>query len=49
MPCLAHVQNEEFLDAYCAFLAENGSHDEALETLQKAVELFPDHGFEKYM
>lgn len=42
-------ENEEFLDAYCAFLAENGPHDEALETLQKAVELFPDHGFEKYM
>ena len=43
------LQNEEILENYGAFLAEIGPREEALELLQKAVELFPDQGFEKYM
>ena len=43
------VQNEEYLDSYGVFLAENGPRDEAVTVLQRAIEVAPDHGFEKYM
>lgn len=46
---LPDLQNEEFLNAYGTFLAENGPREEALVMLQRAVDLFPNHGFEKYM
>lgn len=42
-------QNEEYLNSYGTFLAENGPREVALEVLSRAVELFPDHGYEKYM
>ena len=43
------LQNDEFLDAYGTFLAENGPREEALAVLQRAIEITPDHGFEKFM
>ncbi|KAK9827266.1 hypothetical protein WJX81_005908 [Elliptochloris bilobata] len=42
-------QNLELLDALGALLAEAGPAEEAVATLQHAVALSPDAGFEKYM
>lgn len=49
---LTHVcvmQNVVVVDALGALLAEVGPHEEAIEALNRAVELSPDSGFEKYM
>ena len=39
----------EYLDCLGAVLAETGQPDEAIQALQKAVQLQPDRGFAKYM
>lgn len=43
------LQNVEYLEGYGSFLAEVGPRSEALAVLQKAAQLLPDEGFEKYM
>jgi hypothetical protein len=43
------LQNTEYLEGYGSFLAEVGPHTEALAVLQKAAQLQPDEGFEKFM
>lgn len=47
--CILSLQNPEFLDGYGAFLAECGPRSEAITVLQRACELAPNHGFEKFM
>ncbi|EFN50963.1 hypothetical protein CHLNCDRAFT_141593 [Chlorella variabilis] len=42
-------ENVEYLEGYGSFLAEVGPRSEALAVLQKAAQLLPDEGFEKYM
>ncbi|KAI3423950.1 hypothetical protein D9Q98_009784 [Chlorella vulgaris] len=42
-------ENTEYLEGYGSFLAEVGPHTEALAVLQKAAQLQPDEGFEKFM
>lgn len=42
-------ENCEYLEGYGSFLAEVGPQQEALAVLQKAAQLQPDEGFEKFM
>lgn len=42
-------QNVEFLEGYGSFLAETGARAEATAVLQKAAQLDPEDGFEKFM
>ena len=46
---LPPLQNAEYLDGYGAFLAECGPRAEAIAVLQRACDLAPNHGFEKFM
>ena len=46
---LVSVQNADALDRYGAFLADTGDAAAAVATLQRAVALSPEQGFEKYM
>jgi kinesin family protein 5 len=46
---LTRLQNVEFLEGYGSFLAETGARAEATTVLQKAAQLDPEDGFEKFM
>jgi predicted Zn-dependent protease len=46
---IAMLQNVEYVDALGSILAETGHEKEAVEVLQRAVQLEPDVGFSKYM
>jgi tetratricopeptide (TPR) repeat protein len=45
----ACAQNADYLDCLGAVLAETGAQEEAVQALQRAVQLQPDRGFAKYM
>lgn len=47
--CVDGLQNIMYLDGYGTFLAENGPREESIIILQRACELAPNHGFEKFM
>ena len=43
------LQNALVMSGYGVFLAEVGREEEAVPLLQKAAQLDPDNGFEKYL